>query len=70
MKMDIKQFSENLMLYGADVHQWPEDIRQAGLDALEKFPDLQKLSADHALIIRAKTTLKEKLNKYLDRGLI
>ncbi|MEN8264809.1 MAG: hypothetical protein ABFR82_15255 [Nitrospirota bacterium] len=46
MKIDIKQFSENLMLYGADVHQWPEDIRQAGLDALENYPDLQKLSAD------------------------
>lgn len=41
--MDAKQFKENLLLYGADVYQWPEEIRTAGLEALKDSSELQFL---------------------------
>jgi hypothetical protein len=46
MTMDPEQFKENLLVYGANVHQWPEDIRQAGLEALETSSELQALLAE------------------------
>ena len=46
MKMDASDFSEYLLLYGPDVHQWPEEIRQAGLDVLERSADLQALKTE------------------------
>lgn len=48
MKMDAKQFKKNLLLYGGDVHQWPDEIRQAGLEALEQSSEAQAFMADHA----------------------
>ena len=47
MSRERKQFEENLFLYGADLHQWPEDIRAMALQALEEFPDLQTLVDEH-----------------------
>lgn len=45
--MDMKQFKENLLLYGVNVHQWPEEIRKAGLEALESSSEMQALLAEH-----------------------
>lgn len=47
MIMDIKQFKENLLLYGVNVHQWPQEIRKAGLEALEQSTDAKVLVAEH-----------------------
>lgn len=46
MTMDVKEFKKNLLLYGADVHQWPAEIRQAALEALEISSELQVLLTD------------------------
>jgi hypothetical protein len=43
MTMDPKQFEENLLLYGADLNRWPEEIRQAGMESLQKYLELQVL---------------------------
>jgi hypothetical protein len=45
--MEMKKFEENLLLYGADMHQWPEEIRQAGLKALESSSEMQTLLVEH-----------------------
>lgn len=58
MTMDVKQFKENLLIYGADVHQWPEEIRQAGLEALESSPELQTLIAEEEHFERVLKTRK------------
>ncbi len=46
MTMNLKQFKENLLVYGANVHKWPEDIRQTGLRALETSSELRTLLAE------------------------
>ena len=46
MKMNLRQFKEKLLVYGADVHKWPEGIREAGLKALENSAELRALLAD------------------------
>ena len=45
--MDGKQFKKYLLVYGADVHQWPEEIRGTALEALADSSELQALKADH-----------------------
>jgi len=50
--MDTKQFKENLLLYGADVHRWPEEIRNAGLEALENSSELRFLVNEEARLER------------------
>ena len=47
MIMDIKQFKDNLLLYGTNVHQWPQEIRNAGLEALKQSSKAQVLVAEH-----------------------
>jgi len=47
MSMDGKQFKKYLLVYGADVHQWPEEIRGTALEALADSSELQALKADH-----------------------
>ena len=44
--MDKIQFEENLLFYGTDVYQWPEEIRKAGLKALEGSAEIQTLLAE------------------------
>jgi hypothetical protein len=61
--MDVKQFKENLLLYGADVHQWPEEIRNVGLQALENSSELQFLVREEA---RFENILKNR--KYEEPG--
>ena len=46
MTMTPKQFKENLLVYGANVHKWPEDIRLTGLGALETSSELRTLLAE------------------------
>jgi len=43
MTMNDKQFKDKLLMYGADVRNWPKGIRSLGLKALNSFPELQKL---------------------------
>ena len=45
--MDIIQFKENLFLYGANLHQWPEDVKKAGVEALERSSEIQVLLKEH-----------------------
>lgn len=44
--MNPKQFKENLLVYGSDVHKWPQDIKQTGLKALQTSAELRVLLAD------------------------
>ena len=46
MTMDPKQFKENLLLYGVDLDQWPEEIRPEGVTSLENSSILQALLAE------------------------
>ena len=41
--MDKNRFKENLLLYGSDLHSWPEELMRSGLKALEKSPDFKIL---------------------------
>jgi hypothetical protein len=43
MTMNFKQFEEKLLMYGADVRKWPENVRSSALKTLETSPELQKL---------------------------
>jgi hypothetical protein len=45
-EMDKRQFEENLLFYGVDLYQWPEEIRKAGLKALEGSAEIQALLAE------------------------
>jgi len=56
MTMDPEQFKENLLVYGANVHEWPEDIRQAGLEALKLSFELRALLAEEERFERVLTT--------------
>jgi hypothetical protein len=46
MTMNFEQFKEKLLMYGANVRNWPKDIRSSGLKALDNSPELQKLVED------------------------
>jgi len=45
--MDTQEFREHLLLYGADVNQWPDGIRQAGMKALQSSAEHQALQDDN-----------------------
>jgi len=44
--MDKKNIITNLTLYGADLHNWPEDIRMQALNAVASSKELQQLVQD------------------------
>ena len=46
MTMNVEQFKKNLLMHGADVRNWPKDIRSSGMKALDDSPELQKLVQD------------------------
>jgi len=46
MTINVEQFKEKLLMYGADVRSWPKDIRSSGLKALDSSYELQKLVED------------------------
>lgn len=56
MTMNLEQFKENLLVYGANVHEWPEDIKQAGLKAMETSSELRALLAEEERFERVLTT--------------
>jgi hypothetical protein len=58
MTMDPREFKENILLYGVDLYQWPEEIRQEGLESLQKFPGLQALLAEYEQFERVLKTRK------------
>lgn len=46
MTIDLKQFKKNLLVYGSDVRNWPEDIREPGQKALDSSAELRALLGD------------------------
>ena len=58
MTMNLKQFKDNVLVYGSDVRNWPEDIREAGLKALDSSPELQALLTDEERLERVLKTRK------------
>jgi hypothetical protein len=41
--MDLKEFKENLLIYGSDINRWPQNLSQEAWDALTTYADLQAL---------------------------
>ncbi len=71
MTMDHRQFKENMLLYGVDLYQWPEEIRQEGVELLEKFPGLQALLAEYEQFERVlKTRRYEEPSDNLARRIV
>jgi hypothetical protein len=57
MAMDADTFRECLLLYGADLAQWPEEERQAGLEALDRslaYRALQEDQVQFEALLRSK----------------
>jgi len=46
MRIDMKEFKEYLLVYGADMSQWPEEIREAAQTELEHSTELQTIVED------------------------
>jgi hypothetical protein len=57
MTMNFEQFEKNLLMYGADVRNWPKDIRSSALNALSS-PELQKLVENEERFERVLNTRK------------
>lgn len=53
MTIHVKHFKQNMLVYGSNVYNWPEGIREAGLKALDRSPELQALLADEECFERA-----------------
>lgn len=51
--MNEHDFRKNLIIHGANLHRWPEELQQAGLDALHRSRALQKLVVEQADFDRA-----------------
>jgi hypothetical protein len=45
--MDAEQFHECILIHGADVRRWPEEIRQAGVDALARSIECGSLQEEY-----------------------
>jgi hypothetical protein len=48
MAMNAEQFREAVLIYGADVHRWPDEICQAGVEALARSLECRSLQQDYA----------------------
>lgn len=46
MTMNLKQFKENMVIFGADLSAWPEGMREAGLKALQDSNEVRTLLAE------------------------
>ena len=60
MTMNLEQFKKNLLVYGANVHEWPEEIKQAGLKAIETSSEFRALLAEE---VRFEQVLKTRTYK-------
>ncbi len=58
MTMDPREFKEYVLLYGVDLHQWPEEVRQAGAESLQNSSELQALLAEQEQFERVLRTRK------------
>jgi hypothetical protein len=47
MAMDAEHFREAVLIHGADVHRWPEEIRQEGVDALTRSVECRSLQEEY-----------------------
>lgn len=45
--MDVERFREYVLLYGADLQRWPQEIRRAGIEALEQSAACRAMQEDH-----------------------
>jgi hypothetical protein len=57
MQIDRERFKETLMLHGVDLNQWPEELREEGLESLRNDPELQSLLDEQE---RFETVLKSR----------
>ncbi|MBA3018391.1 MAG: hypothetical protein KJ550_02545 [Proteobacteria bacterium] len=64
MTMHVKHFKQNMLVYGSDVYNWPEGVREAGLKALDRSPELQALLADEECFEKVL-----KMRKYEEPGI-
>jgi len=46
MTMDAEQFRECLLIHGADVQRWPEEIRRAGIEALDRSLECRSMQEE------------------------
>jgi hypothetical protein len=46
MKTKSDEFRENLLLHGADLRQWPEEARKAGLEWMRESVEPRRLLAE------------------------
>ena len=60
MTLNLEQFKKNLLVYGANVHEWPEEIKQAGLKAIETSSEFRTLLAEE---VRFEQVLKTRTYK-------
>lgn len=58
MRMDPEQFKQNILLHGVDLSHWPEEIRQAGMELLQKSSEMRTLLAEHEQFERVLRTRK------------
>ncbi len=58
--MNAEQFREAVLIHGSDVHRWPEEIRQTGLDALACSLECRSLRDDYSRLemVMASRTLE------------
>jgi hypothetical protein len=71
MKMDPRQFEENILLYGVDLYRWPEEVRQGGVELLQKFPELHGLLAEYEQLERIlKTRRYEEPSDHLGQRIV
>ncbi len=48
MAMNAEQFRECVLIYGADLARWPEEIRREGREAVDRSLACRALQEDHA----------------------
>jgi hypothetical protein len=48
MPMNAERFKECVLVYGADVYRWPGELRQAGLEALERSVECRTLHEEYS----------------------
>ena len=71
MTMHVKHFKQNMLVYGHNVYNWPEGIREAGFKSLDSSPELQALLADEECFERALKMRKyEEPSIYLSERII
>ncbi|HET8760593.1 MAG TPA: hypothetical protein VFN94_05975 [Nitrospiria bacterium] len=46
--MNAEQFREALLIHGADVHRWPDEIRGRGVEALTRSIECRSLHEEYA----------------------